>query len=320
MKNQNVTITDKNNGRSPRISFMDDLRTTKIVRLCGTNFMGTTLDTNFWTDGSANSGSLTQVSGMVTLATNTTANGAAKITSVRKGRFMFACPNIFRAAVRLVTAGTTNNKRKWGAYDGSDGYYFQLNGSTFSIGYQSAGAAETLINNGSFNGVSSSWTVDANVHTFEIHYFVMRVEFYIDGVLIHTLVPTTAFITGVLTLPIWCENTNSSSSTTAVTMELWNASILRLGDESHSPISKNITGAATTVLKRGSGKIHELSVNSTSAGTVTIYDNTAASGTILATITTNNTAGGSWDLNFVFFIGLTIVTSAAGHDITANYE
>ena len=183
MKKTNIVLVDNNNGRSPRISFMDDLRTTKITRLCGVNFMGTTLDTNFWTDGSINSATLTQASGMVTLSTLTTANGSAKITSLRKGRFLFACPNIFRSSVRLVTAGTTNNKRKWGAYDGTDGYYFQLNGSAFSIGYQSAGAAETLVSSGSFNGAVSSWTVDANVHAFEIHYFVMRVEFYIDGVL-----------------------------------------------------------------------------------------------------------------------------------------
>lgn len=319
MKHTNSLITDKASGRSAQLSFMNDLRTTKITRLVGVNFMGTILDTVFWTDGSTNAGSLTQVSGMVTLATNTTANGRGKITSVRKGRFMFACPNIFRSAVRLVTSGTANNKRKWGAFDGTDGYFFQLNGSTFSIGSTNA-SSETLVSSGSFNGASSTWTVDANIHAFEIHYFVMKVEFYIDGVLIHTLTPTTTMITGVLTLPIWCENTNSGGSTTNVTMELWNASILRLGEEEHQPNTLNIAGAATTIVKRGAGKLHELTINSAVNGTITIYDNTAALGTILGAITTNNNSVEVLDVNWNFYTGLTIVTSNANHNITINVE
>jgi hypothetical protein len=322
---QKTQIAGSPVNRSAYISFENALKIEEITRLCGVNFLGTTLDANFWTDGSANSGSIVQISGMVTLKTNTTANGAGKITSVRKGRYLFACPLIFRCIARFVTAGTSFNKRKMGVYDGSDGYYFQINGVNFSIGYQSAGGAESLVTSGSFNGSVASWTVDTNMHKFEIHYSIMKVEYYIDDVLIHTLVPTTSFITGVLTLPIWCENTNRNSSTSSVDLEIWSASIFRLGKEIHSQTYKNVAAANTYILKYGPGLLHCITlndVNTSDAGTLTIYDNIAASDTKIATISIpkNETAFPvTLFYDVPFQIGLTIVTSQA-NNITICYE
>lgn len=321
-------LKDVATNRGVTVSFLNALKVEQTTRLVGPNFMGSTFDTNFWTSNAANGGTNTVANNMCLLQTLTTANGAAGFDSVRTGRFMFACPNIFRAAIRLLDTGTTNNKRKWGAFDSvsGDGFYFQISGTTFSIGYQRSAAAETLVNNGSFNGdgtkSSLSITVDTNIHAYEILYFVMRVEFYIDGVLIHTLTPTTATLTGKLTLPIHVSNVNSGGSTTNVQMECWNTSIIRIGKEEHSTIAKNINGITTgTVLKYGAGHIDNLIIGSTVAGTVTVYDNTAASGTVLATITTiNNIPMGSILQQCNFYTGLTIVTSAAGHNVTVIYE
>lgn len=46
---------------------------------------------------------------------------------------------------------------------------------------------------------------------------------------------------------------------------------------------RNVTQAAAATLKTGPAKLFGLTVTASTAGTVTIYDNTAASGTVLFT-------------------------------------
>lgn len=86
----------------------------------------------------------------------------------------------------------------------------------------------------------------------------------------------------------------------------------------------NIAGAATTTVKSGAGIFHALVFNkNVASGVITIYDNTAASGTKIGTIT--NPAVLLQSLNppsiydAAFTTGLTIVTSAAD-DITVMYK
>lgn len=84
----------------------------------------------------------------------------------------------------------------------------------------------------------------------------------------------------------------------------------------------NIAGAATTVIKTGSGVLKGIVVNKAVAnGVITVYDNTAGSGTKIATITNPATllhSQVSLDFNCKFSTGLTIVTSAAD-DITVTW-
>lgn len=85
---------------------------------------------------------------------------------------------------------------------------------------------------------------------------------------------------------------------------------------------KNVAGAATTLVKTGPGILVRLIVNKAVAnGVITVYDNTAASGTKIATITNPATllhSQISLEYNAAFSTGLTIVTSAAD-DVTAVY-
>lgn len=85
----------------------------------------------------------------------------------------------------------------------------------------------------------------------------------------------------------------------------------------------NITAAAptTTVVKTGAGILHTLTFTKPVAtGVVTIYDNTAASGTIVGTITV---PASPQPVTLVFdaalSTGLTIVTATAAQDITVTY-
>ena len=80
----------------------------------------------------------------------------------------------------------------------------------------------------------------------------------------------------------------------------------------------NITTNATTTVKSGNGKLIRIIFNGPVAtGTVTIYDNTAASGTKIGTITTPaSPQPQSIEFGLSFNTGLTIVTATAAQDIT----
>lgn len=83
-------------------------------------------------------------------------------------------------------------------------------------------------------------------------------------------------------------------------------------------LANNISTATTTTVKSGAGLLHVLTINTAAAGTITIYDNTAASGTKIATIAAS-AAGPNFIFDVVFTTGLTIVTAAAS-DITVSYR
>ena len=88
----------------------------------------------------------------------------------------------------------------------------------------------------------------------------------------------------------------------------------------------NITLAAptTTVVKTGAGILHTITFTKPVAtAVVTIYDNTAASGTILWTTGAMGalTTPFSIDLQRIpFFTGLTVVIAAANADAVVIYE
>ena len=71
-----------------------------------------------------------------------------------------------------------------------------------------------------------------------------------------------------------------------------------------------ISTAATTTVKSGAGFFHLMTVEGGTAGTIIIYDNTAASGDIIASFDSTN-AIATYGFNISFTTGLTIITSAA---------
>jgi hypothetical protein len=87
--------------------------------------------------------------------------------------------------------------------------------------------------------------------------------------------------------------------------------------------SVNITLAAptTTTIKTGAGILHTITFNKPVAtGVVTVYDNTAGSGTAIATITVPASPQPfSLRYDCVFTTGLTFVTATAAQDITVSY-
>jgi bifunctional ADP-heptose synthase (sugar kinase/adenylyltransferase) len=82
---------------------------------------------------------------------------------------------------------------------------------------------------------------------------------------------------------------------------------------------KNISTATTTVVDSGAGTLDRIIINTTTASTITVYDNTAASGTKIATIAASVPNGTNLVYNLKFNTGLTIVTAGAS-DITVVYN
>lgn len=81
----------------------------------------------------------------------------------------------------------------------------------------------------------------------------------------------------------------------------------------------NIVTNTTTVVKTGPGVMVSVVLNAANTGTITIYDNTAASGTKIATIAIAAAAGSVFPYLCQFTNGLTVVTSAADN-ITVTYS
>jgi hypothetical protein len=84
---------------------------------------------------------------------------------------------------------------------------------------------------------------------------------------------------------------------------------------------QNITTDTTTALKSARGVLHTVCVNTPAAGgTITIYDNTAGSGTKIGTITSFASVSGCFVYDVAFWTGLTIVTATATPDITVSWR
>jgi hypothetical protein len=82
---------------------------------------------------------------------------------------------------------------------------------------------------------------------------------------------------------------------------------------------QNIASATTTVVKSGAGVLKSIVINTTAAAAITIYDNTAGSGTKIATIAASPAIGSVFEYCVAFNTGLTIVTAGAS-DITVAFR
>lgn len=84
----------------------------------------------------------------------------------------------------------------------------------------------------------------------------------------------------------------------------------------------HITTDTTTTAKSGAGTLHSVCINTVaSTETITIYDNTAASGTKIAVITeASGQSPSCLVFDVAFSTGLTLVTATAAGDLTAMFK
>ena len=303
------------------VTALGELTAQAPVRIIGTSFHGTALDPLFWaTTGTTGAGATVAVAGSIATLTTGTAVGTANLSSVRKARFLFARQNKFRAATRFVTAGTTNNTRRIGMDDGTNGFGFVLDGAgTFGI-YSRAGGTATDKYTGLNGDLGSTYSIDTNVHALEIVYFTMETVFFIDGQILHIDIPTTAPYCTNLTLPIKASNISSGTTSVPCVMEVWNATVVGLGLPNTVPTYAHISTTTTTTLKASAGRLHTIILSTKGNGTATIYDNTTAAAPILAVIDLAQ-AGSQYDYHCELSTGLTVVTTgAAPADLTVVFD
>jgi hypothetical protein len=304
---------------------MGEVRAVEPYKLVGATFVGTTLDTRFWTPTVAGSGTAAQANGQLVLQTGATADSTASIVSVRNGRYIAGSSNRYRAVIRLPDAGSANNTRRWGAFTSTDGCFFQLSGTTFSV-VTRKGSSDTVVSSGSFNGVlGSTFAPGTNARTWEIYWTNSKVYFVVGDDVLHTVSAPTAPWSATVSLPIAASNVNTGGGTADVQLEARVQSITRLGAAQSQPTSYYQSGTtAGVVLKYGAGNLHGVAVSGVANNSViTLYDNTAASGTILWSTGSMgaNTVPFSIELhNIPFAIGLTLVISTANSNCVTSYE
>jgi hypothetical protein len=307
------------NGQDVDVSPLGDVRVAQLTRIAGGSFNTgvATLDTTKWTTTLANGGTANQLTaGYLQVATNTTANGSAIISTSRPGRFLSDVTAEYFGTIGLTNTGVANNVRRWGAFDSNNGVFFALNGTTFQVVTRLNGV-DTAISGGSFNGAlgTAGPTLDTNLHRWVI--FAVDagyLEFRYDDEVVHIIENPAVPLFAGTSKTIRAETTNSAGITSNNGLNITGMGLNRVAQGPVKPEYFRVAPAGgvavTQTLKLGAGTLHRIMITSTSstAGTfVTVYDNTAASGTIIDVLDT--TAVQIYDYGregIDFYTGLTI--------------
>lgn len=293
------------------------------VNLIADNFRQVTpLDALLWTTVVVGTGTGAIANTRLELKTGVTANSAVKITSTIVGRAYSGISQQYRAGVQLLNAGDINCVKRWGAFNDSDGFFWELDGtSLFAVSRRLGVDTRTI---------STSWTslptfvlaLGGSNTTFSITFFGNTAFFIIGGDVAHRMSGTVGGLsrTGTLNLPIRQEIFNKNGAAVDNTLIITGTSLYRFGPDQVSPRYKNIVGAATTVVKNDSGRLHRVIVSDGSgANTCTIFDNTAGSGSGVATINVNKLHG-SIEFDLDLSIGLTVVTTGVDTNVTVIFD
>jgi len=313
----------QHSSRHAFISPTNSMNVNSNVRLIGTSFDGMVKDTNFWTEDVYGSGAAVQDGG-ITLTTGTTANSAATYDTVRSARFVGGSALQFIGAYNFITETTADNVRRCGVYDDDNGIFFQLDGTTFSVGIRRA-TVDTLISSGSFNGnVGTTFTPTANTYyKLDIEWTPIGVSFYVNNELLHK---ASGLALRYLTLPIRFENVNANSSISDVSFKCSGTVVMRQGELVTNPISYYHAYAQTTgdTVKFGAGTLRGIIVNNCANNAViTLSDSTTALTPALWVFTAGAqfTIPSSVDMyGLPFSDGLRLTVSAASASVTIVYE
>jgi hypothetical protein len=299
---------------------MDELRVITPVRLVGSVFVGNVVDPNFWTVTNSNGGTTTSANSQITLSTNTTSNGSTVIQSIRKARYTGGSSNRFRSQIRLSDSGVVNNVKRWGIFDGTNGAYFKLNGTTLST-CTMKGGVESVVNTSNWNGNIPSMNL-TNINSYEIYITNAKIYFVIAGILVNIINASQTTWTDNMHLPIRIDNTNSEGGVTNTSIECRVATIYRLGNLVTDTQYGRVTTASTSVMKYGAGVLHRVTVNTAFAGAgISIYDGLSGSGSLVAAIAygSKNDAPATLEYGIPFSIGLTVISTNTW-DATVVYE
>lgn len=313
------------------ITPMQALKVTEANRLAGASFSeaGPNVEPAYWATTPVGTGTAVVGTGQVVLSTGITSASSILVASQRIARYIGSSSNTFRGVVR-APAVTGVNTRRWGAFDVNNGFFFEQDSALgFSIVARKATSDANKVTTGAFNGeLGTTYTLDANAHTFEVFWTNSTAWFFIDDFLLHKLTGATAPLTSTLHLKVGLSNTNGANINNN-TLEVRTATISRLGEAETQPLFVDINTSTTTLLKSGPGNLHDIVFNTAPTGTdwtVTVYDNIIAGGTIIGVFTLRNPTTArtpiSLDMHGLpFSVGLTVLTAGGTPgDMTVVYE
>lgn len=172
----------------------------------------------FWTQTTANGGTIIRTDGEGQLKTSTSTTGLAQIVSplipYYPGQVAW-----LNSAIRFGDTGVAGDIRRLGMFtvDSSgtpqEGFYYELNGTSLTAVTCKAGVATAVAQASWTKNSVFPFTLDANYVSFEIRYTANSVWFYINNVLRHNVAGTTASLTSSLSLPICVQNIKTSGAT-----------------------------------------------------------------------------------------------------------
>lgn len=309
-----------------------ELNTSPRFRLIGTQFEGSTLDSQFWSTQVA-TGTVTLTSSNIILASGTADTHYARLYSNRRARYVSGSTNKFRCHLRLEDTGTANVKRRWGivlpsswtTFADADGAWFQLNGTTFSV-VTSKGGSETTVSSGSFNGqLGYTYAPTLNNTVYEILYTNGSVSFIVGGVLLHKITASLATWTNTMNLHAFTDVVNSGASA-VVSHYTRTINISRLGQLLTQP-QYYYFAAGTTAgvqLKIGAGNLHSMILNNVvNNSVITLADSTTTTTPAIFVHTAGATATGVVSIDFKgipFSSGLRLIVATQNASVTVVYE
>lgn len=240
---------------------------------------------SFWTQTVGNGGTISVVTGEGLLQTSAAANGSSQLVSTVPAYYPGQSHwNI--ASARFGDMGVAGNIRRIGSFtvNGAgvpqDGFAFELNGTTLNaVSYKGGVATATA---------SSTWSkgayvLDANYHLWEERWTGNRVDFYIDGIIRHTVTGIATPITNILNFPMAAQNINGTNATNVV-LAVRNIGLGRVGEREAFSVSPDTT-LQSAAAANGNGFLLPVSGFGTALVIVT--------GTFGATINWEATANGS---------------------------
>jgi hypothetical protein len=304
-----------------------DKRVVEPIRIVGTSFGGPAIETSYWTVTATGSGGVAAAqSNAQLLLTSGTVNGNVAIAyTAQRARYIGGTSMRLRGTLQL-DAGTANNTRRWGIGYGAslptftDGAWFQMSGTTFSIVTMKGGSA-TVVDSGSFNGLlGGTYSPDTTIHTYEIYYTSSYVYFVINGLILHTVFASAATWASTMGFYAFFDNRNSGTAT-SVTLAARVFTLYRLGKSETEALHYHIAGAnAGILLRNGPGRLHAVIINAAVEGSsISLYDAVSATNPIAIIV------AGLWgiatlDYHLNYYTGLYVVTTFAGTDVTIIYE
>lgn len=266
-------------------------------------------DPAFWTLTTANGASVTD-GGFYNFALGSNPAASLSLQSVQVAPTItgtFGMMSIEGLIFPSNTAPPANSRMTIGAMTPTDGPAFRWENGVFKLVIR-AGGSETVFSPAQFNG-APNFVYDYTFAPFlSILFIKAGCQFFSGSTLLHTYFGPLGTI---FDFPLRVEASNTGTTTgCAFSIPGW--TLQHLGSLPEQTTYASLLTAGTTVLKHGAGRLKRCII--TRAGnpgqSLTLYDNTAASGRVIAVISPDNVNQFDFDLDFT--TGLTALILGAG--------